>query len=165
MCFWCNVCFLCVHVWSFYIVVHPVCCCYALWKVTSLSLLLTQLSKVLRKWPCLCALQQWYCLWSTFLLTGITHQLSLLQGKSVALISPVIRPVTEKVELDKCLPVASKHLFIEIFGSESEWSLNFGVFLSKTNLRHQKWRKNTQWGLAYWLYFSRTSLYWFKSWE
>lgn len=46
MCLWCNVCFLCVHVWSFYIVIHPVCCCYALWKVASLPPLLAQLSKV-----------------------------------------------------------------------------------------------------------------------
>jgi len=50
----------------------------------------------------------------------VLHTLSLLQGKNVALISAVIRPVTEKVELDKCLPEASKQLFIEIFGLASE---------------------------------------------
>lgn len=65
---------------------------------------------------------------ASFLLTSIIRYLSLLQGKSVALISPVIRPVTEKVELDKCLPVASKHLFTEIFVFISELFLNFFFF-------------------------------------
>lgn len=85
---------------------------------------------------------------ASFLLTSVIRYLSLLQGKSGGLVSPVIRPVTEKVELDKCLPVASKHLFTAIFGFVSELFLIFLIFffLAKTNLSHQKRTKGTQWG-------------------
>lgn len=65
---------------------------------------------------------------ASFLLTSVICYLSLLQGKNGGLLSPVIRPVTEKVELDKCLPVASKHLFIAIFGFVSELFLIFLIF-------------------------------------
>lgn len=117
MCLWYQVCFLCVHVWSFHIVKHPVCCCYALWKAASLSPLLAQLSNVLWNGLAFVFPSSDAVCEASFLLTAVIHQLGLLPGKSLALISPVLRPVTEKVELDECLPVASKHLFIEIFGS------------------------------------------------
>lgn len=120
MCLWFKVCFLCVCVWSFHIAKHPVCCCYALWKAASLSPLLAQLSHVLWNGLAFVFSSSNAVCEASFLLTAVIHQLSLLPGKSVALISAVIRPVTEKVELDECLPVASKHLFIEIFGSVSE---------------------------------------------
>lgn len=115
MCLWYKVCFLCVRVWSFHIAKHPVCCCYALWKAASLSPLLAQLSHVLWSGLAFVFSSSNAVCEASFLLTAVIHQLSLLLGKSVALISPVIRPVTEKVELDECLPVASKHLFIEIW--------------------------------------------------
>lgn len=68
-------------------------------EVTLFSLLLAQLSDVL--WPSLSAFPSSNTVCgASFLLISITHSLSLLPGKSVALISPVIRLVTEKVACD-----------------------------------------------------------------
>lgn len=64
LCLWCSVCFFCVRVWSFYIVMHPVRCCYALWKYLH-SLHYWHTFLMSDGMACLCVLQQQYCLWSS----------------------------------------------------------------------------------------------------